>query len=91
MYSKDIFLERAQQALLDGGIVFSAFLAAAVLRHSGVILDPGSAHHFAIGPYLFPATLLATAFGVARPGSTVGFVGIPHDSEVPIDTMFSRN
>src|SRR5467141_421328 len=55
MYSKDIFLERAQQALLDGGIVFSAFMAAAVLRHSGVIV---------IGPYLFPATLLAAAFVV---------------------------
>ncbi|OLD66026.1 MAG: hypothetical protein AUI47_00785 [Acidobacteria bacterium 13_1_40CM_2_68_5] len=62
MYSKDIFLERAQQALLDGGIVFSAFLAAAVLRHSGVILDPVPGRHFEIGPYLFPATLLATAF-----------------------------
>ena len=62
MYSKDIFLERAQQALLDGGIVFSTFLAAAILRHSGAILDPLPGHHFEIGPYLFPATLLAVMF-----------------------------
>src|SRR5215510_6036793 len=64
MYSKDIFLERAQQALLDGGVVFSSFLAAAVLRHSGVILNPEPGHHFQIGPYLFPATLLAALFVV---------------------------
>ena len=37
------------------------------------------------------AESMATAFGVARPGSTVGFVGVPHDVEVPIDTLFSRN
>jgi threonine dehydrogenase-like Zn-dependent dehydrogenase len=34
---------------------------------------------------------MATAFGVARPGSTIGFVGVPHGVEVPIDTMFARN
>src|SRR5882762_7780951 len=62
MYSKDIFLERAQQALLDGGVVFSVFLAAAILRHSGVILVPMPGHHFQFAPYLFPATLLALAF-----------------------------
>src|SRR2546422_6489054 len=33
----------------------------------------------------------ATAFAVARPGSTVGFVGVPHGVEVPIDTVFGRN
>ncbi|WP_112248676.1 zinc-dependent alcohol dehydrogenase family protein [Kribbella monticola] len=32
-----------------------------------------------------------TAFDVARPGATVGFVGVPHGVEVPIRTMFSRN
>ena len=32
-----------------------------------------------------------TAFAVARPGSMVGFVGVPHGVEVPIDTMFGRN
>jgi threonine dehydrogenase-like Zn-dependent dehydrogenase len=37
------------------------------------------------------AQAIATAFGVARPGAMVGFVGVPHGVEVPIDTMFSRN
>ena len=37
------------------------------------------------------AQSFATAFAVARPGSTVGFVGVPHGVEVPIDTMFARN
>jgi threonine dehydrogenase-like Zn-dependent dehydrogenase len=37
------------------------------------------------------AEAMATAFGIARPGSTVGFVGVPHGVEVPIGTMFSRN
>jgi threonine dehydrogenase-like Zn-dependent dehydrogenase len=32
-----------------------------------------------------------TAFEVARPGATVGFVGIPHGVELPIATMFDRN
>jgi threonine dehydrogenase-like Zn-dependent dehydrogenase len=32
-----------------------------------------------------------TAFDVARPGATVGFVGVPHGVEVPIRTMFGRN
>jgi len=34
---------------------------------------------------------METAFDVARPGSTVGFVGVPHGVEVPIGTMFRRN
>ena len=34
---------------------------------------------------------MATAFAVARPGATVGYVGVPHGVEVPIGTMFSRN
>ena len=62
MYSKDIFLERAQKAMLDGGIVFSAFLTAALLRHSGAILDPVAGQHFEVAPYLFPATLMALTF-----------------------------
>ena len=37
------------------------------------------------------AESFATAFAVARPGSTVGFVGVPHGVEVPINTMFGRN
>lgn len=34
---------------------------------------------------------METAFSIARPGSTVGFVGVPHGVEVPVDTMFHRN
>ncbi len=37
------------------------------------------------------AESMAMAFAVARPGSMVGFVGVPHGVEVPIDTMFARN
>ena len=32
-----------------------------------------------------------TAFGIARPGSTVGIVGVPHASDVPFATPFFRN
>jgi exopolysaccharide biosynthesis polyprenyl glycosylphosphotransferase len=59
LYSKNLFLERAQLGLLDGGIVFAAFLVAAVLRHTEVILAPAPGHHFALAQYLFPATILA--------------------------------
>ncbi len=31
------------------------------------------------------------AFGVARPGGTVGFVGVPHGVELPIRRMFQKN
>ncbi|HET7352346.1 MAG TPA: zinc-dependent alcohol dehydrogenase family protein [Marmoricola sp.] len=31
------------------------------------------------------------AFAVARPGSTVGFVGVPHGVELPIRRMFGKN
>src|SRR4051794_8639946 len=34
---------------------------------------------------------MRTAFAVARPGSTVGFVGVPHGVELPVGRMFSRN
>ncbi len=34
---------------------------------------------------------METAFAVLRPGATVGFVGVPHDVEIPIGTMFRRN
>jgi threonine dehydrogenase-like Zn-dependent dehydrogenase len=37
------------------------------------------------------AQSMATAFAVARPGSMIGFVGVPHGVDVPIDTMFGRN
>jgi threonine dehydrogenase-like Zn-dependent dehydrogenase len=33
---------------------------------------------------------MATAIGVARPGSMVGYVGVPHGVELPIETMFFR-
>lgn len=32
-----------------------------------------------------------TAFRVARPGSTVGFVGVPHGASPPVEIMFRRN
>lgn len=34
---------------------------------------------------------METAFNVARPGSTVGFVGVPHGVELPIRRMFQKN
>jgi threonine dehydrogenase-like Zn-dependent dehydrogenase len=34
---------------------------------------------------------VATAFSIARPGSTVGVVGMPHDVLVPATKLFSRN
>jgi threonine dehydrogenase-like Zn-dependent dehydrogenase len=34
---------------------------------------------------------MATAFAIARPGSTVGAIGAPHGIEVPIDTVIYRN
>ena len=32
-----------------------------------------------------------TAFAVARPGATVGFVGVPHGVELPVRRMFAKN
>ncbi|MGN6577389.1 MAG: zinc-dependent alcohol dehydrogenase family protein [Nocardioides sp.] len=34
---------------------------------------------------------MQTAFKIARPGSTVGFVGVPHGIELPIRRMFGKN
>lgn len=34
---------------------------------------------------------MSTAVGIGRPGSMVGYVGVPHGVELPIDTMFRRN
>jgi threonine dehydrogenase-like Zn-dependent dehydrogenase len=34
---------------------------------------------------------MSTALAVARPGATVGYVGVPHGVELPVRTMFSRN
>jgi len=33
----------------------------------------------------------ATAFAIARPGSTVGIVGVPHQTEVAFGSVFFRN
>ena len=34
---------------------------------------------------------MQTAFTLARPGSTVGFVGVPHGVELPVRRMFQKN
>ena len=34
---------------------------------------------------------MKTAFAVARPGSMVGFVGVPHGVELPVRRMFQKN
>ena len=34
---------------------------------------------------------MTTALGVARPGSTVGYVGVPHGVELPVEPMFFSN
>jgi threonine dehydrogenase-like Zn-dependent dehydrogenase len=34
---------------------------------------------------------MKTAFTVARPGATVGFVGVPHGVELPVRRMFQKN
>ena len=34
---------------------------------------------------------METALAVARPGSMVGYVGVPHGVELPVDQMFFRN
>ncbi|GAB2862915.1 zinc-dependent alcohol dehydrogenase family protein [Nocardioides pacificus] len=34
---------------------------------------------------------IKTAFGVARPGAMVGFVGVPHGVELPVRRMFQKN
>jgi len=34
---------------------------------------------------------MGTAFKIARPGSTVGFVGVPHGVKLPIRRMFGKN
>jgi threonine dehydrogenase-like Zn-dependent dehydrogenase len=34
---------------------------------------------------------MTTALSIARPGSVVGYVGVPHGVEFPVDEMFFRN
>jgi threonine dehydrogenase-like Zn-dependent dehydrogenase len=33
---------------------------------------------------------MVTAIGIVRPGSMVGYVGVSHGVEMPIETMFRR-
>ena len=37
------------------------------------------------------AQSMSTAFDIARPGAIVGFVGLPHDVDVPVARMFRHN
>jgi threonine dehydrogenase-like Zn-dependent dehydrogenase len=37
------------------------------------------------------AQAVSTAFAIARPGSTVGIVGVPHHAEIPFEATFFRN
>ena len=32
-----------------------------------------------------------TALAIARPGSIVGYVGVPHGTEIPVENIFYRN
>jgi hypothetical protein len=34
---------------------------------------------------------METAIAIARPGSTVGFIGVPHGVELPVQNMYLRN
>jgi threonine dehydrogenase-like Zn-dependent dehydrogenase len=34
---------------------------------------------------------MSTALTIARPGATVGYVGVPHGVDLPVRSMFSRN
>jgi threonine dehydrogenase-like Zn-dependent dehydrogenase len=34
---------------------------------------------------------MQTAIAVARPGATVGYVGVPHEVDYPVRDMFARN
>ena len=34
---------------------------------------------------------MQTALAIARPGSIVGYVGVPHGVEIPVPTLFYRN
>jgi threonine dehydrogenase-like Zn-dependent dehydrogenase len=34
---------------------------------------------------------MQTAVAIARPGSIIGYVGVPHGVEMPVPTLFYRN
>jgi len=48
-------------------------------------------HHFALVECVGTHDAMATALQVARPGATVGYVGVPHGIELPVRSMFRRN
>src|SRR5882724_9738849 len=62
MYTRDLFIERMQLALLDATAVFTSFVVAAWLRHGSRFLAADGGTALRIGAYLFPAALLAAAF-----------------------------
>lgn len=45
----------------------------------------------AVLEYVGTAESMATAFAIARPGSTLGVVGLPHGVDVPFRDLFYRN
>ena len=61
-----------------------AAIAAVLALTDGVGAD-------AVAECVGTADAFSTAVAIARPGSTVGYVGVPHGVEVPIDTLFYRN
>ncbi len=62
MYSRDLFIERAQLALLDASVIFAAFLGAAWVRHGRTLFTPGPEGSIKLNAYLFPASLVALVF-----------------------------
>lgn len=61
-----------------------AAIAAVLALTDGVGAD-------AVAECVGTADSFSTAVAIARPGSTVGFVGVPHEVEIPIATLFHRN
>jgi threonine dehydrogenase-like Zn-dependent dehydrogenase len=61
-----------------------AAIAAVLALTDGVGAD-------AVAECVGTADAFSTAVAVGRPGSMVGYVGVPHGVEVPIDTLFFRN
>jgi len=61
-----------------------AAIAAVLALTDGVGAD-------AVAECVGTADAFSTAVAIARPGSTLGYVGVPHGVEVPIDTLFFRN
>jgi threonine dehydrogenase-like Zn-dependent dehydrogenase len=61
-----------------------AAIAAVLALTDGVGAD-------AVAECVGTADAFSTAVAIGRPGSMVGYVGVPHGVEVPIDTLFFRN